>query len=97
MISIFCLPFDALTKHTFSARLPKPQGRWEWVMPCHCPLSFLPSMILSTGYTPQHVIGHSAQPAATPNISRYRPTAELSVHSSDLSGTMPMLELDPGE
>ena len=30
MISIFCLPFDALTKHTFSARLPKPQGRREW-------------------------------------------------------------------
>jgi hypothetical protein len=29
-------------------------------MPCHCPLSFLPPMIPSTGYTPQHIIGDMA-------------------------------------
>jgi hypothetical protein len=57
MISDFCLPFDALTKHTFSTKLTKRQGRREQgTMTSHCPLSFLPSMLLSTGSTPQHVI-----------------------------------------
>jgi hypothetical protein len=57
MISDFCLPFDALTKHTFSTKLTKRQGRREQgTMTSHCPLSFLPSMLPSTGSTPQHVI-----------------------------------------
>ena len=30
MISVFCLPFDDLTKHALSAKLPITQGRREW-------------------------------------------------------------------
>lgn len=30
MIPVFCLPFDDLTKHALSAKLPITQGRREW-------------------------------------------------------------------
>lgn len=58
MISVFCLPFDDLTKHALSTKLPITQGRREWGNALSLPSLVPPPMIPSTGYTPQYNIRH---------------------------------------
>ena len=57
MISVFCLPFDDLTKHALWTKLPITQGRREWGNALSLPSLVPPPMIPSTGYTPQYNIG----------------------------------------